>query len=404
MTEPTDTASSEIDLMQIVLKLWKGRKTILIATGIFFVLGVLLVIISPREYTSKVSLLVEPGGSNPAANSAILKQLSLLTGVPTTASADALTPSLYPLVVGSVYFRLEVLNQQVTDSKTRSKMSLSQYFDKHPRTTLQGILMKYSIGLPGTILLAIRGKKKAETTKMTSHQRAPASILPNTSPVPGLRLSIMGPASSDSASLELTPEEKSKIGAISSCIKAEIKKGSVNLLEITVNIGDPMVAKDLAGSVVNTLTRYIIDYRTRKVKNDREFIEGLHADAEKRYKQAQQTLASYRDRNQNVVQSSALAQGENLQAEYNLAFNVYNSLSQLLEQAKINVQENTHVFTIIEPPSDAVKTSSSSNIILIMIFLGILTGIGVIFGKPAFAKFKKTLQEAEPNLNLKSVS
>ena len=92
MTEPTDTASSEIDLMQIVLKLWKGRKTILIATGIFFVLGVLLVIISPREYTSKVSLLVEPGGSNPAANSAILKQLSLLTGVPTTASADALTP------------------------------------------------------------------------------------------------------------------------------------------------------------------------------------------------------------------------------------------------------------------------------------------------------------------------
>ncbi len=404
MTEPTDTASSEIDLMQIVLKLWKGRKTILIATGIFFVLGVLLVIISPREYTSKVSLLVEPGGSNPAANSAILKQLSLLTGVPTTASADALTPSLYPLVVGSVYFRLEVLNQQVTDSKTRSKMSLSQYFDKHPRTTLQGILMKYSIGLPGTILLAIRGKKKAETTKMTSHQRAPASILPNTSPVPGLRLSIMGPASSDSASLELTPEEKSKIGAISSCIKAEIKKGSVNLLEITVNIGDPMVAKDLAGSVVNTLTRYIIDYRTRKVKNDREFIEGLHADAEKRYKQAQQTLASYRDRNQNVVQSSALAQGENLQAEYNLAFNVYNSLSQLLEQAKINVQENTPVFTIIEPPSDAVKTSSSSNIILIMIFLGILTGIGVIFGKPAFAKFKKTLQEAEPNLNLKSVS
>ena len=283
-------------------------------------------------------------------------------------------------------------------------MSLSQYFDKHPRTTLQGILMKYSIGLPGTILLAIRGKKKAETTKMTSHQRAPASILPNTSPVPGLRLSIMGPASSDSASLELTPEEKSKIGAISSCIKAEIKKGSVNLLEITVNIGDPMVAKDLAGSVVNTLTRYIIDYRTRKVKNDREFIEGLHADAEKRYKQAQQTLASYRDRNQNVVQSSALAQGENLQAEYNLAFNVYNSLSQLLEQAKINVQENTPVFTIIEPPSDAVKTSSSSNIILIMIFLGILTGIGVIFGKPAFAKFKKTLQEAEPNLNLKSVS
>jgi len=395
MSDPTDTNSSEIDLMQIVSKIWKGRRTILIATGIFFVLGVFLVIISPREYTSKVSLLVEPGGSNPAANSAILKQLSALTGVPTTSSADALTPSLYPLVVGSVFFRLEVLNQQVTDSKTKSKMKMSQYFDEHPRTTLQGILTKYSIGLPGTILGAIRGKKKAVTTEVTSRQRPPATILPNSSPVPGLRLSIIGPSSSDSASLELTPEEKSKIGAIGSCIKAEIKKGSVNLLEISVTIGDPAVAKDLAGSVVNTLTRYIIDYRTRKVKNDREFVEGLHADAEKRYRQAQQTLASYRDRNQNVVQSSALAQGENLQAEYNLSYNVYNSLSQLLEQAKINVQENTPVFTMIEPPSDASLISTSGNIIMIMIFLGILTGVGVIFGKPAFAKLKKTLQEAD---------
>ena len=179
MSDPTDTNSSEIDLMQIVSKIWKGRRTILIATGIFFVLGVFLVIISPREYTSKVSLLVEPGGSNPAANSAILKQLSALTGVPTTSSADALTPSLYPLVVGSVFFRLEVLNQQVTDSKTKSKMKMSQYFDEHPRTTLQGILTKYSIGLPGTILGAIRGKKKAVTTEVTSRQRPPATILPN---------------------------------------------------------------------------------------------------------------------------------------------------------------------------------------------------------------------------------
>ena len=395
MPDTPEINSSEIDLMQLVSKLWRGRKTILIATGVFFVLGLFLVIISPKEYTSKVTLLVEPGGSNSAANSAILKQLSALTGVPTGASPDALTPALYPLVVKSEYFRLEVINQQVTDSKSKSKITLSQYIEEHPPTTLSGIIRGYTLGLPGKMIRAIRGKKRQDTIKTTSRRHPSAAILSTSSSVPGLRLSVVGPSDADSASMELTPDEKLKIGAIASSIKAEIKKGSVNLLEISVNMNDPLVAKDLAGSVVNTLTRYIIDYRTRKVKNDREFIEELHAEAETKYKRAQQALASYHDRNQNVVLSSARIEGESLQAEYNLAFNVYNSLSQLLEQAKINVQENTPVFTMIEPPSDAAVTSSSNSIIMIMIFLGILAGVGIVFGVPAFKKLKGMLKEGD---------
>ena len=395
MDEQLEKNSDEIDLMQIFSKIWRGRRIILYSLAVSFVLGLLLVFITPKEYTSGVSLLVEPGGSNPAANSAILKQLSVLTGVPTGGSPDALTPTLYPMVVGSVFFRLEVLNQQVTDSKTGTKMTLSQYFDNHRPRTLQGTLMKYTVGLPGTLIGAIRGNKNTESSVVSSRTRPPASILPASSPVPGLRLSIIGPATTDSAALELTKDEKMKIGALQTRIKAEIKKGSINLLVISVNMDDPVVAKELAGFVVNTLTRYIIDYRTRKVKNDREFIEGLHADAEKKYKLAQQTLASFRDRNQNVIQSSVLAEGESLQAEYNLAFNVYNSLSQLLEQAKINVQENTPVFTMIEPPSDAVKTGSGSSTIMIMLFLGILAGVGIVFGKPALAKFRRQMKEMD---------
>ena len=94
MTEPEDKKSDEIDLMEIVRKIWTGRKTILITALIFLIIGIFLAFISPKQYQSSVSLLVEPGGSNPAANSAILKQLSALTGVPTGGSQDALTPAL----------------------------------------------------------------------------------------------------------------------------------------------------------------------------------------------------------------------------------------------------------------------------------------------------------------------
>jgi len=290
---------------------------------------------------------------------------------------------------------VEVLNKRVTDSKTGSKITLSQYFDNHPPTTLQEILMKYTLRLPWTLYGAIRGGEKMNMGPDTSRKATAVDILPSASVVPGLRFSVIGPAASDSAGLELTPKEKSQIGFLSSRIKAEIKKGAVNLLRITVKMDDPVVAKELAGSVVTTLTKYIIDYRTRKVKNDREFTEALYAEAETKYKRAQQALASYHDRNQNVVLSSARIQGESLQADYNLAFNVYNSLAQLLEQAKINVQENTPVFTMIEPPSDAAKTSSGNTIIMIMIFLGIMAGVGIVFGKPAFKKLKGQLKEGD---------
>ncbi len=391
MTEPEDKKSDEIDLLEIIRKIWKGRKTILITALIFLIIGIFLAFISPKQYQSSVSLLVEPGGSNPAANSAILKQLSALTGVPTGGSQDALTPALYPLVVGSEYFRLEVLYQKVTDPKTKTKMTLSEYFDNHPPKTLQGLLMKYTIGLPGTILGAIRGQKKDEKTVSPVRTLPKASILPANLDQPGIRVSVLEPSGTDSAS-QMTPDEKSKIRALSSRIKVEIKKGSLNLLTVTVNMDDPLVTKELAGSVVTTLTHYIIDYRTRKVKNDREFIEDLHAGAEKKYKRAQQILASYNDRNQNVVRSAARTEGESLKAEYNLTFNVYTSLSQLLEQAKINVQENTPVFTMIDPPSDATKISSGRNIVLIMLFLGILAGVGIVFGKPALAKLRGQLK------------
>lgn len=388
-----DKQPDEIDLLEIVRKLWLGRKTILITTGIFLVMGIFLAIIAPKEYQSQVTLLVEPGGTNPAANSAILKQLSALTGVPAGGSQDALTPTLYPLVVGSVYFRLDVLNQQVTDPKSGKSITLARYLDQHPAQTLNGILTKYTIGLPGTILGAIRGNKDQDTASARKpDNNTGAYIFPSTTTSPGVRSSLVGPPGSDSIAKSLSRVEKRRIGMLKDRVNAEIKKGT-NLLNITVKMNDPVVTKELAGSVVNTLTGYVIDYRTRKVKNDQAFIEELHAEAQVKYKLAQQRLAAYNDRNQNVVRSAARTEGESLKADYDLAFNVYTSLSQLLEQAKINVQENTPVFTMIEPPSDSVKTSGSFKTMLVMIVLGLAAGIGLVYGIPVWRRLRENLRK-----------
>ena len=74
---------------------------------------------------------------------------------------------------------------------------------------------------------------------------------------------------------------------------------------------------------------------------------------------------------------------ERLTSQYNLIYGVYSELSKQLEQSKIQVKQETPVFTIIEPISVPTKKSKPNRpLILIMgISLGGLIGTVMIFGK-----------------------
>ncbi len=65
--------------------------------------------------------------------------------------------------------------------------------------------------------------------------------------------------------------------------------------------------------------------------------------------QPNKNLAVFDDKNQNVVTSLAKTERQKLQYDYDLAYEVYKSLAQQLEEGKIKVKEETPVFTIIEP-------------------------------------------------------
>ena len=66
-----------------------------------------------------------------------------------------------------------------------------------------------------------------------------------------------------------------------------------------------------------------------------------------------------------------------------LAFNVYNTLAQKLEQDKLRVQEQTPVFTIIEPASVPLKASSPKKMLILVafVFLALTGGCGYLIIK-----------------------
>jgi uncharacterized protein involved in exopolysaccharide biosynthesis len=364
MTEQTEnkkaTETDEIDLIEVFKKIKAGKRTIYKTIAVFFVWGLIIAFGTPKEYKSETTLLIETSSKN--GMSGLLQQFGGLAGLNFGNSSDqgALNPELYPYVIKSTPFMLEVMNVKVTESKYDSTLTVAQYIDRHTKSSAMSFLMDYTIGLPGKIMGWIKGKPKVEN----------------------IPLNWKGP-------FGLTQKQSDMAKSLADCITT--KEGDAKgTLVLSVEMQDPLVAAQLTDSVVKCLTKYVVDYHTQKAKTDLQFITDRHDEAETRYINAQKALAAYRDQNKNVILASAKSEEERLQAEYNLAFNVYNALSQQLEQAKIKVQEETPVFKVLNPAQVPLQKSKpkTSLVLISMLLFGGIIGIGIVFSKIIYRKYK----------------
>lgn len=344
----------EIDLLNILRTIWLGKKRIFKSIVICLIIGVIIILGTPKEYKSEVKLLVE-SGSNTSNIGGLIQQFGGLAGINIGANKgeDALTPMLYPDIVKSTPFLIEVLQQKVQISKSDSTILVSDYLTTNIRLSLFGIIKKYTIGLPGTIIGWIRHSKKDDDISIKKQE--------------------------SKSLIRLTQKQYDLLQSLSDLVKVN-QDDETEILTISVETQDPIFSAMLADKINDLLTRYIIEYRIQKAKVDLLFIEERHKEAELRYRNAQSNLAHAKDQNKNIVLASAQINEENLLAEYNLTFNVYNSFSQQLEQAKLKVQEKTPVFKVLEPAKIPLQKSKprTGPILISMIFFGVIIGIMII--------------------------
>ena len=326
-----------IDWMDILRRIIAIRKTLYKAAGVGVVLGIIIALSIPKQYTVTVSLSPEMNGDKASGGLASLAS-SFLGGGATSSSNDALNLTLAPNIVSSTPFVLDLFDTRVQTLDGEQDTTLVAYLDEQ-----KSPWFSYIIKAPSMAIGAIKSlfTEEADTT---------ATLNP----------------------FQLTEKEAAKVKGLRQSILAEVDK-KTSMTTITVTLQDPKVTAIVADSVVGKLQQYIIDYRIKKAKEDCAYLEELYHERQQEYYDAQSKYAHYFDTNRNIAFQSVRAEQERLQNDMNLAYQVYSQVAQQLQVARAKIQEEKPVFAVVEPATVPLEPSGISRKV---IFLGIPEEIG----------------------------
>jgi len=355
---------TENDIVLIWAKtLWNGRRTAIKTITITGAIGVVLALFTPKEYVSWTSVV--PQTTNPASKLGGISSLAAMAGFNLDLSGgEELSPAVFPQIVGSVPYQLELMNIPFRFSGVDRPVTLYTYYSEIYRPGILHSIGEYTIGLPGKLINAFKG----ENTSVS---------------YPGRPLM-----------LSSKQEKIRKLIAKRVTLDVDPKRGYITLLS---TFPEAELSAEVADQARELLQKYVTGYKIKKATDQLSFIDERYREKKKEFLSAQEKLARFRDQNKNVSSALAATEEERLRSEYTIAQSVYNELSKQLEQAKIQVKEDTPVFSVIQPAIVPQKPNAPQKIMIItiFIFLGLIISIGLIIGKPWFRAMKQKWEEVE---------
>ncbi|MBR5484812.1 MAG: lipopolysaccharide biosynthesis protein [Alistipes sp.] len=351
----------EIDLVELIQKMWINRWLIIKVASVFVVLGVLVALFSAKVYTASCDIVPDTGKSGNSK----MSSLAALAGVNMNSGEDvmALSPLVYENIMNGTTFRKELMQTKINFEEIDEPVSFFDYYtsEEYNKPSVFSYIKKYTIGLPFVILNAIRGEQ----------------------PEPDYS----GVGKSEGPTVEtLSKEEFDAMNILGQSVSITLqeKKGFVT---ITSNMPEAVAAAQLTQATVVLLQKYITEFKIAKVQSNLDFIQSRYDEAKKNFEDIQVRRAAFRDANTNTNKYSARVEAEKLDAEYTLAMNLYSELATQLEQAKIEVKKDTPVLTVVRPVTIPYKKSKPqrAKILFAFTFLGVVAGAGLVLGLPMLA-------------------
>lgn len=365
---PAPEEEEGIDIMALLRQLWDGRKTVIIWTVVFMVLGLVAALTMKRIYT--VNTVMVPQLSSGRSSS--LSSLASLAGfdLGTNTTAD-LSPVTYPQIVNSTPFRLELIYTPVHYAKVDHPVTMMDYTLNYTKPTVLGTVKKYTLGLPGVILGALRGKQEELSL--------PAGGEEDNTPKP----------------LLVSQNEEKLLKYVGANVSLAVDKKE-GLLTLSVTGSEPIQTAELALKAQQLLQTEITRFRTEKAEKELEYVEARYEEIKAEANSYQSQLAAVRDRSQNMATTRSQIELERIQSKYNVTNSIYLELAKQLEQSKMQVKKDTPAFTIVQPVAVPLQPANSrAKTLVIWTFLGLVLGCGIVLAKGYLPKVKEMFAGTE---------
>ncbi len=335
----------EIDIVVLLKTVFNSRRFVIKVTILFAFIGVILAVVSPTKYTASSTFVpqLSEGRTNPS-----LGGLASLAGINLSAimgsQPQEIPPSLYPQIAESVPYRLALLNTTVELNTNFRNYILEQSGQR----AFFHLLKKYTIGLPGLLL-----NKKTDNSEILN-----------------------------SNLFQITEEDKNLFEFLAQVLTIDVDDQE-GLVSISVELADRMVAAQLAQAATDLLQSNIIAFKSQSARNNLDFIRGQYESKRQEFEEIQDSIAIFKDKNLNITSSLYQNQLSRLESQFTVISSVFQELAGQVEQAKIQVNKDTPIFTIIEPVSVPLERSKPRRTMMVIIwtFLGGVFSVGWILVK-----------------------
>lgn len=323
-----------INVFDVIAILKADVKKLVMFAIIGAVAGIVVAFSIPKTYKSTVVLAPEESGTGFMGS---ISSLASLVGMDMKLgkTGDAIYPEIYPDVMGSTDFLVGLFSVPVTTKDKSYSADYATYLEKKTKSPWWDY--------PKTLLFqAIK--------KIKGGGGAPYT--------PGKKID----------PFQLSKDQYDLMLGISGNISCSVDK-KTNVITITVTDQDPYIAACMADTVTSRLQRLITDYRTKKSREDVEYLKGIQAESLVKYKKAQGNYSAYVESHRNSSLESINQMQEKLMSDMDMAQNIYTTVSEQLELAKAKVQEKTPAFTTIQSASVPVKHSNTPKIVILALFV-----------------------------------
>ena len=321
------------------------KRFIFLTVLVFTILGIFIAIFSPKSYQSQTNFLTQISSDSGMGSG--LKSIASLIGISVGKKSESkdLPVFLYPKIMNSLSFQREIMETKINVAGRDSSVTLKKYYTEIKKPNVISKVKKYTVGLPRMILRNFRPKSEGIGVRIDSLEY-------------------------------ITKEELMLINTLRNDLTFGVDEFD-GAITISATMPENIAAAQIAESAKNLLQKKIIEYRIAKAQERFKFIDEQYKIKKQEFNDAQSALARYSDRNMFNNTNTSLIRKQQLENQYSLAYQIYSELESQRIRESLNLNEDTPVFTTIQPAIVPLDSINENPVLLIIkfIFIGFIASI-----------------------------